>query len=78
MGSRTPPVSPEGGDLLMPVKNGRPIASVPADNRPSPVRVKLQRKSCDVAKVHPPDGDGKVWWSRLKKALGVQMAPNVP
>jgi hypothetical protein len=20
--------------------------------------------------VHPPDGDGKVWWSRLKKALG--------
>jgi hypothetical protein len=23
-----------------------------------------------LAKAHPPDGDGKIWWSRLKKALG--------
>jgi hypothetical protein len=54
----------------MPVKNGRSIASVPTSTRPAPVRVKLQRKSCEIAKAHPPDGEGKVWWSRLKKALG--------
>jgi hypothetical protein len=21
-------------------------------------------------KVYPPDGEGKIWWARLKKALG--------
>jgi hypothetical protein len=26
--------------------------------------------NCNLAKAHPPDGDGKVWWNRLKKALG--------
>jgi len=23
-----------------------------------------------LAKAHPPDGNGKIWWNRLKKALG--------
>ena len=54
----------------MPVKNGKFVASVPTNSHPAPVRVKLQRKSSDIAKAHPPDGEGKVWWSRLKKALG--------
>jgi hypothetical protein len=51
-------------------KNSRSVAAIPNDARPAPVRVKLQRKSCNLAKAHPPDGDGKIWWSRLKKALG--------
>jgi hypothetical protein len=42
----------------------------PSDGRPQPVRVRLQRISCDLAKAHPPDGQGNLWWARLKKALG--------
>jgi hypothetical protein len=26
--------------------------------------------NCNQAIAHPPDGEGKVWWNRLKKALG--------
>jgi hypothetical protein len=40
------------------------------DARAPPVRVKLQRITCNLAKAHPPVGEGKVWWGRLKKALG--------
>jgi hypothetical protein len=42
----------------------------PSDGRPQPVRVRLERINCDLAKAHPPDGEGKLWWARLKKALG--------
>ncbi|MEY9634162.1 hypothetical protein ABIF66_002391 [Bradyrhizobium japonicum] len=33
-------------------------------------RVKLRRISSDFSKPYPPDGDGKLWWDRLKAALG--------
>jgi len=50
-------------------KTGNPIA--PSTNgRPAPVRVKLQRINAGFAKAHPPNGQGKVWWARLHKALG--------
>jgi Nucleotidyl transferase AbiEii toxin, Type IV TA system len=39
-------------------KNSKSLAAIPNDARPAPVRVKLQRKTCYSAKVHPPDGDG--------------------
>src|SRR4051812_41433807 len=35
--------------------------------RPPPVRVKLRRMNADMAKAHPPDGDGKIWWGRVRK-----------
>ena len=41
-----------------------------SDGRSQPVRVRLQRINCDFAKVHPADGEGKLWWARLNKALG--------
>jgi hypothetical protein len=34
------------------------------------VRVKLRRATDQFSKVYPPDGQGKIWWERLKKALG--------
>jgi hypothetical protein len=40
------------------------------DQRRPPVRVKLQRINANLSKAHPPDGDGKIWWARLKKSLG--------
>jgi hypothetical protein len=43
---------------------------VPAQLRKAPVRVKLERINCDVAKSLPPDGDHQVWLDRLKVALG--------
>src|SRR5205085_2910085 len=43
--------------------------SVAHDER-SPVRVKLKRMNCDQAKAYPPDGESKLWWDRLKGALG--------
>ena len=38
----------------------------------SPVRVKLRRVHANLATAYPPDGDSKVWWNRLKKALGTR------
>jgi hypothetical protein len=38
--------------------------------RKAPVRVKLERTSCDIAKSLPAEGDHQVWLVRLKAALG--------
>ncbi len=38
--------------------------------RTPPVRVRLKRINADAALAYPPDGDSKVWWERLKRALG--------
>jgi hypothetical protein len=38
--------------------------------RNPPVRVKLRRVSASLSKTYPPDGQDKIWWARLKKALG--------
>lgn len=43
---------------------------VPARVRKAPVRVKLERINCDVAKSLPPNGDEQVWLDRLHTALG--------
>jgi hypothetical protein len=51
-------------------KNRRSLAPMQNHARPAPVRVMLQRKTCYSAKTHPPHGEGKIWWSALKKALG--------
>jgi hypothetical protein len=32
--------------------------------------VRSHRITADAAKLYPPDGQGKVWWIQLKKALG--------
>jgi hypothetical protein len=34
------------------------------------VRVKLRRITCNYSKPYPPDGYNKLWWDRLKAALG--------
>ena len=48
--------------------------SVPAATTSKPLarrtRVKLRRINSDYSKPYPPDGDNKLWWARLKKALG--------
>jgi hypothetical protein len=55
-----------------------PVATQPGrlpDNQPagpSPVRVKLRRVNASLAEPYPPDGEKKVWWKRLKKALGTK------
>ena len=41
-----------------------------ASQRRPPVRVRSRRLTADSAKLYPPDGQEKVWWDRLKKALG--------
>ena len=38
--------------------------------RRPPVRLKLRRVNANLATAYPPDGESKVWWKRLKKALG--------
>ena len=43
--------------------------AAPLQRRP-PVRVRSRRIAADSAKLYPPDGEGKIWWDRLKKALG--------
>jgi hypothetical protein len=44
----------------------------PEDLDGGPPRVGLRRLNASSAKPYPPDEDGKVWWARLKKALGTQ------
>jgi hypothetical protein len=39
---------------------------------PARVRVRLQRVNANLTKVYPPDGESKVWWTRLKQALGTK------
>ena len=54
---------------------GHPACAVLPVNQPagpSPVRVKLRRVNASLAKPYPPDGESKVWWKRLKKALGTK------
>ena len=48
----------------------RQLNQVPARARKAPVRVKLERINCDVAKSLPPDGDHQVWFDRLMAACG--------
>jgi hypothetical protein len=45
-------------------------ARVAVQRPPSPVRVKIYRADGKLARVHPPDGEAKLWWQRLNKALG--------
>jgi hypothetical protein len=35
-----------------------------------PIRVRSRRITADSAKLYPPDGEERIWWGRLKKALG--------
>jgi hypothetical protein len=41
-----------------------------ASKRRAPVRVKLQRINANLSRGYPPDGEGKIWWAHLKRALG--------
>ena len=62
------PVAHQPGRLPDRTKNSpMPVANQPG--RP-PVRVKLRRVNANLATAYPPDGESKVWWRRLKKALG--------
>ena len=47
-----------------------PNGAVASIARRPPVRVKLRRIDADLAKAHPPDGETRAWWDRLKRALG--------
>ena len=63
------------GDGPNACEGGRPMTgSVPAPTASKPLarrtRVKLRRINSDYSKPYPPDGDNKLWWARLKKALG--------
>jgi hypothetical protein len=50
-------------------KQGNSLVSH-SESRRAPVRVKLRRIDASLSKAYPPNGDGKVWWGRLKNALG--------
>jgi hypothetical protein len=43
---------------------------IAVEHRPKPVRVKVFRTDGKITRVHPPDGEAKLWWQRLNKALG--------
>jgi hypothetical protein len=55
-------------------KTDNALTRGPEQRRPPlrvpPVRVKLERVNANFFKTHPPDGDDKIWWIALKKALG--------
>jgi hypothetical protein len=69
MGAQPSPIVWEVGEKLM-KKIDNTAATISGVPRLPPVRVKLQRINAEMAKPHPPDGDGKIWWRRLQKALG--------
>jgi hypothetical protein len=45
-------------------------AVVGQSRRVPPVRVRMRRTGAFLEKVYPPDGESKLWWERLNKALG--------
>ena len=47
-----------------------PAATALKRPRRVPVRVRLQHVSTEYAKTRPWDGEGSIWWTRLKQALG--------
>ncbi len=48
-----------------------PAPIAPASKPPARrTRVKLRRINSDLSKPYPQDGDGRLWWDRLKAALG--------
>jgi hypothetical protein len=61
------PVTHQDRDHTMTKTNN---AMTPVANQPGrpPVRVKLRRVNANLAKAYPPDGENKVWWTRLKRA----------
>ena len=70
MAAVTRAVVRKDGDNRMTNKTNNSLT--PAANQPGrlPVRVKLRRVNANLATAYPPDGESKVWWRRLKKALG--------
>jgi hypothetical protein len=55
------------------MKKDKAIVKAPSPKpqiRERPVRLKLRRIHAGHAKAYPPDGDSKLWWSRLQVALG--------
>jgi hypothetical protein len=53
--------------MLTTETEGKPTAD---RRRSTPVRVKLRRVNAHLSKPYPPDAADKVWWERLKIALG--------
>jgi hypothetical protein len=53
-------------------KTTNPLTSVANQPGRRPVRVKLRRVTASLANAYPPDGENRVWWSRLKQALGTR------
>jgi hypothetical protein len=55
------------------MKKQRAIVKTPSpesEGAKRPVRLKLHRIHAGHAKAYPPDGNSKLWWSRLQSALG--------
>ena len=42
----------------------------PEDRPAKPIGVKLRRINANLAQAYPPKGDERLWWARLKVALG--------
>jgi len=36
------------------------------------ISMKLRRVNANLTKAYPPDGEAKIWWTRLKKAFGTR------
>jgi hypothetical protein len=59
----------QAGEAEMTGKANEPLVADAAHRR-APVRVRTRRITTKSARLYPPDGAGKIWWGRLKKALG--------
>jgi hypothetical protein len=51
------------------MNNGVTAPNLPTRTR-ARTRVKLRRVNCNYSTPYPPDGLEKVWWARLKAAMG--------
>ena len=56
-------------------QSGVLIGQMDADAPGSDVTTGTRRITASFAKLYPPDGEGKIWWGRLKKALVTQEPP---
>jgi hypothetical protein len=51
-------------------RKANPTCVAASLQRQPPVRVRRGRITAEAAKLYPPHGEERIWWDRLKKALG--------
>jgi hypothetical protein len=66
------PLIHQDGDPMTKAQRSLTSVAEQPGRGPARVRVRLRHAGTTPAKIYPPDGESRVWWTRLKQALGTK------